>query len=104
MKPTSPGESDDRRAVLAELRQLLWTLGTANDAQDRDCAEEAERLRRDACKDITELAAKHTFLADLFPKLQWEVDSGNILGTGWLRLSNALDAQVKHLDAGHTEG
>jgi hypothetical protein len=83
---------------LAELRELLWRIGSANDAQDHGCGEEAEVMRRESCEGIRQLLAKHGFLADVFPKLRWQVDSGNILGIGWAQLSDRLDEHVKDLE------
>jgi hypothetical protein len=88
---------EDRRRVLAELREWLWTLGTANDAQDRGCAQEAEVLRRDSCEGIRTLMAKHPFLMELLPGLQRALDSGHILGVGWSTLSDRLDEHVTAL-------
>lgn len=45
----------DYRVVLEQLRDLLWMFGFANDAQDHDCAQEAERLRSDATAGIHKL-------------------------------------------------
>jgi hypothetical protein len=88
-----------RRAVLGELRRRLWTIGSANDAQDHGSGDEAERMREDACAAIRALMAEHPFLAELFPKLQWQLDSGSILGIGWAQLSDRLDARLAPSDA-----
>jgi hypothetical protein len=91
------------RAVLAELRDHLWRIGSANDAQDHGCGEEAEVMRRESCEGIRLLLAKHGFLADIFPGLRRQVESGNILGGGWAQLSDRLDEHVKGLERADAE-
>lgn len=83
--------------MLAELRELLWTIGSANDAQDHGCSEEAETMRRNSCEGIRRLVAKLPFLTEALPGLQNEVDSGLIFGCGWSTLSDRLDDYVKGL-------
>jgi hypothetical protein len=85
---------EERLAVLASLRSFLWTIGSANDAQDHGSVDEAERMRRSACEDIGGPMAEHAFLMEMFPKLEWELESGHILGFGWSSLSDDLDAYV----------
>jgi hypothetical protein len=92
-----PPDPQDPRVVLAELRKLLWTIGSANDAQDHGSREEADLMRLESCEGIQRLLARHGFLAEIFPKLQWQVESGNILGGGWAQLSDRLDEYVKTL-------
>lgn len=94
-----PDTQDHQRTVLARLRELLWAFGTANDAQDRGCKDEAEAIRRDSCEAIRVLVEKHAFLTEVFPKLLWQIDSGHVLGVGWWRLSERLDEYVRSLDS-----
>jgi hypothetical protein len=83
-----------RRAVLRTLRDLLETIGSANDAEDHGYGEEAVRMRNDSCEAIRDLLAEHAFLAELFPKLQWELDTQHILGFGWSDLCDGVEAHL----------
>ncbi|MCL4838617.1 MAG: hypothetical protein KJ058_11710 [Thermoanaerobaculia bacterium] len=83
-------------AALEQLGVLLWRFGTANDAQDRSYLDEARDLRRRAAEGIRELVAEQPQLAELFPTLAWELESGHIEGFGW---SNLLDAVERELAA-----
>ncbi len=96
----SGGIDEPRRAVLRALRRLLWRIGSANDAQDHGSGAEAERMRSDSCEGVRGLLADHPFLAELFPKLQRELDTGHILGFGWSQLSDRLDAYLTQSEAG----
>lgn len=89
------GMLEQRRAVLMTLRGLLATIGSANDAEDHSYGEEAGRMRKDSCEAIQGLMAEHAFLAELFPKLQWELDTQHILGFGWAELYDSVDAHLK---------
>jgi hypothetical protein len=86
-----------RRVVLERLWHLLWTFGVANDAQDRDCEAEAERLRRDASVAIRQLMEEHPFIGALLPRLEPDLATRNIEGVGWSLL---VDALRKHRKAG----
>jgi hypothetical protein len=86
--------TEPQREVLETLRRLLWTIGSANDAQDHGSGDEAEVMRKRSCEAIRTLMAEHPFLAELFPKLQWQVESGHILGFGWSVLVDQLEAHV----------
>ena len=95
---------EEQQTVLRILRDLLETIGSANDAEDHGYGEEAIRMRNDSCEAIRGLLAEHAFLAELFPKLQWELDTQHILGFGWSDLCDYVEA---HLDApvnGHGDG
>jgi hypothetical protein len=74
------GMLEERQAVLRTLRDLLETIGSANDAEDHGYGEDAEQMRKDSCEAIRGLLREHAFLAELFPKLQWELDTQHILG------------------------
>jgi hypothetical protein len=89
-----------RRAVLAELRSHLWTIGSANDAQDHGSGEEAVRMREESCEAIERLLLEHPFVGEFFPGLRRALHSGHILGSGWAQLSDSLDARVQEADAG----
>jgi len=86
---------EERRVVLRTLRGLLSTLGSANDAEDHGYREDAERMRKDSCETIRGLLDEHAFLAELFPKLQWELDTQHILGFGWAELYDRVDARLQ---------
>ncbi len=92
---------EEQRAVLRTLRDLLETIGSANDAEDHGYGEEAERMRKDSCDVIRGLMAEHAFLAELFPKLQWELDTQHILGFGWAEFYDGVDAHLKASVNGH---
>ena len=86
---------EERRVILGALRRLLETIGSANDAEDHGYLEDAERMRRDSCQAIQDLMAQHAFLAELFPRLQWELDTLHILGYGWAELDDGVGANLK---------
>lgn len=90
---TSPQESKDteRQEILNTLRVLLETIGSANDAEDHGYGEEAVQMRKDTCEAIRALMAEHAFLGEVFPSLQWELDTGHILGFGWSNLCNEVE-------------
>jgi hypothetical protein len=85
---------EERQAVLLTLRDLLSTIGSANDAEDHCYREEAERMRKDSCEAIRGLMEEHAFLTELFPKLQWELDTQHILIFGWSELYDSVDAHL----------
>jgi len=87
---------EDRRAVLNSLRSWLRTIGSANDAEDHGYLTDARQMRKDSCEAIRGLMAEHAFLAEIFPKLQAELDSEHFLGFGW---SNLCD-EAEKFDAG----
>lgn len=86
-----------RRVVLAELGKLLRTIGSAYDAQDHGCAEEAQVMWRESYEGIVELMSKHPFLTEVLPGLQRAVDSGYVLGGGWAKLLDRVDEHMKAL-------
>lgn len=86
---------EERQVVLRTLRDLLETIGSANDAEDHGYVEDADRMRKDSCEAIRGLMAEHAFLAGLFPKLQWELDTQHILGFGWAELYDGVDVHLK---------
>jgi hypothetical protein len=83
--------SDERRAVLVSLRSLLGTMGSANDAADHGYHQDADRMRADACHAIRDLMNKPALPAQIFPKLQCELDSRNILDFGRADLCDELE-------------
>jgi len=87
-----PGE---KRGILNLLIRHLEAIGSANDAEDHGYTVEAQRMRDDACMAIRDLMAEHAFLAELFPKLQWELDTRHILGFGWAELHDAAHVNLK---------
>lgn len=84
-----------RREVLEELSLHLHRIGSANDAEDHNCAGEANRMRRESCDAIRALMAVHPFLEEMFPKLLWELDTRHILGWGWSELSDSVEAYLR---------
>jgi hypothetical protein len=84
-----------RRVVLVRVKDLLWTFGVANDAQDRSCEEEAARLRRDAALALRQLMDTHPFIGALLPRLEPDLATRNIEGVGWWSLADALGGHLK---------
>jgi hypothetical protein len=90
------GTPGGQRAILQRLQALLRSIGSANDAEDHGYLEDAGRMREDSCEAIRSLLAEHAFLGKLLPTLNWELDSGHILGFGWTDVCD----QVEKLAAG----
>jgi hypothetical protein len=91
-----PGKiTDEQQAVLLTLRALLRTIGSANDAEDHGFLEAAEQMRKEACETIRSQMQDHGFLAELFPKLEWELETRHILGYGWVEIKDSLDLYLK---------
>jgi hypothetical protein len=90
---TNPQESmaKERIEALNTLRALLEAIGSANDAEDHGYCDDATRMRIDSCQAIRELMAEQVFLRELFPSLQWELDSQHILGFGWSNLCDEIE-------------
>ena len=86
---------EERKVILSTLRHLLETIGSANDAEDHGYVEDAYRMRKDSCEAIQDLITQHVFLAELFPKLQWELDTQHILVFGWAELYDGVNAYLK---------
>lgn len=95
---TPTGFSDEQRAVLGTLQGLLGTIGSANDAQDHGYTEDAIQMRKDSCEAIQDLMAQHVFLADLFPKMQEDLDTRRILIFRWADYCNGVDEHLKACD------
>ncbi len=93
--------SEEQHIVLCSLEDLLQKIGSANDAEDHGYSEDAARMRRDACQAIQELISQHVFLTELFPKINWELDTQHILGFGWAELCNRVDAYLEVSDSVH---
>jgi len=88
-------DDEERRAVLLSLQALMGSIGSANDAEDHGYLGEAERMRTESCEAVRDLMAQHAFLAGSFPKLQWELDSGHILGFGWAEVGREAGALLE---------
>jgi hypothetical protein len=86
---------EEQLCVLRTLCGLLETIGSANDAEDHGYAEDADRMRKDSCTAIQGLITQHVFLAELFPKLQWELDTQHVLVFGWAELYDGVNAHLK---------
>lgn len=86
---------EEQGVVLRILRDLLGTIGSANDAEDHGYIEDADRMRKDSCEAIRGLMAEYAFLAGLFPKLQWELDTQHILGFGWAELYDGVEVHLQ---------
>ena len=94
-KGKTPASIDEeQRDILSTLQMHLGMFGDANDAEDHDFLADAEQERKDACASIQELISRHTFLVDLLPTLQDELDSGHIMTFGW---SGPLQKDPKQL-------
>ena len=87
--------SEEDRTALVLLQHLCATIGSANDADDHGYADDARRMREDACESIRNLAAQHPFLAARIPTLERELETGHIFGFGWGDIYNAADALLK---------
>ena len=87
---------DEQRVVLSALRNLLRTIGSANDAEDHGYTEDAARMRKDSCEAIQDLVMQHAFLAELFPKLQGELDTRSILVFGWAEICDDVSAYLQN--------
>lgn len=86
---------DDQRIILITLRGLLETIGSANDAKDHGYTEDADRMRKDPCEAIQVLVTQYNFLAELFPEIQWELDTQRILVFGWADLYNSVNSYLE---------
>jgi hypothetical protein len=86
-----------QRRVLSEVTELLYRIGSANDAEDHNYKEDAERMRREACESLRELLEEHPFLNDLLPGLYRELDTGHILGFGWSQLLDEIEVHLSAL-------
>jgi hypothetical protein len=86
---------EERQVILRTLRDLLETIGSANDAEDHGYTEEADRMRKDSCDAIQGMITQNVFIVELFPKLQWELDTQHILVFGWAELYDAVNAHLK---------
>ena len=49
--------------------------------------------RRAVLRKLKERLARHPFLSELMPTLEWEVESGHVLGFGWSALEDSIDAR-----------
>lgn len=98
----STNKAEEQRDILNTLRKLLEMIGSANDAEDHGYVEDAARMRHESCETIRELLMEHGFLSELFPKLQWELDTGHILGFGWAELYHSVDEQLGNM--GNVQG
>ena len=92
--------SEEQQAALHLLLGLLSILGSANDAEDHHYLDDARRMREESCESIRNLMEQHTFLAEFFPTLQWELDSQHILGFGWSNLYHEVENRLKILQNG----
>ncbi len=75
--------TEEQRAVLRTLQNVLRLFGDANDAEDHDFPEAAEEERRNATVAIGEMIVCNDFLLELLPTLQKELDSRHIETFGW---------------------
>ncbi len=86
-----------RHVVLQALLDHLSTLGSANDAEDHGYADEAERMRSEACDAIRALVSEYPFLSDAVPSLEHELETRHILSFGWAGLHSAVSGTVNDL-------
>lgn len=96
--------SEEQQAALHLLLGLLSILGSANDAEDHHYLDDARRMREESCESIRNLMEQHTFLAEFFPTLQWELDSQHILGFGWSNLYHEVENRLYILQNGQEGG
>ena len=80
------------------LMHFCSAVGSANDAEDHGYQDEAKRIREESCGSIRNLAEQHPFLAELFPGLLRELDTGHILGFGWHGLYRDAEALLAEDD------
>lgn len=83
-----------QQKILREAALHLHAIGSANDAEDHNYKQDAERMRTEACAALRKLLEQHPFLGELLPELQGELDSDHILGFGWSTLLDAIEAYV----------
>jgi hypothetical protein len=84
----------EQRAVLERL-ELLTTIGSANDAQDHGCRNEAESMRREASAGIRPLMAEHAFIAVRFRGLARSLETRSIESSGWSSLVDAVERELR---------
>ncbi len=101
-----PGRNqlEEQLAALHLLLGLLSTIGSANDAEDHHYQDDARRMREESCESIKNLMEQHTFLAEFFPTLQWELDSQHILGFGWSNLYHEVENRLNITQNGQKGG
>jgi len=73
--------------VFTEVASHLHWIGSANDAENHNYKENAERMHLEACASLRELLEPHPFLGELLPGLRSELDTDHMLGFGWKRNS-----------------
>ena len=98
------GSPEEQQIVLKTLRELLQTIGSANDAEDHGYREDADRMRKNSCEAIRSLVNDHPFLGELFPKIHRELDTQHILGFGWAELSDGVEVHLKAPVNGQEDG
>ncbi len=93
---SEPGknQSEEQQTALHLLLGLLSAIGSANDAEDHHYLDDARHMREESCESIRKLVEQHTFLAEFFPTLQWELDSQHILGFGWSNLYHEVENRL----------
>jgi len=96
--------SEEQQTALHLLLGLLSTIGSANDAEDHHYLDDARRMREESCESIRNLMEQHTFLAEFFPTLQWELDSQHILGFGWSNLYHEVENRLNITQIGQEGG
>jgi hypothetical protein len=84
-----------QRATLERLRELLTKIGSANDAQDHGCREDADLMRLEASAGIRELMAEHPFIGGLLPGLARSLETRNIEASGWSSLVDAVERELR---------
>lgn len=86
--------TDGEREALEKMLAPLEMIGSANDAEDHGYIEDARRMRESACERIRNLITQHDFLAEFFPQVQHQLDSGHILGFGWADLLHVVQGYL----------
>jgi len=90
--------SGEERTAVSLLMHFCSAVGSANDAEDHGYHDEAVRIREESCDSIRNVAEQHPFLAEVFPGLLRELDTGHILAFGWHGLYRDAEALLAEED------
>ena len=90
--------SGEERTAVSLVMHFCSAVGSANDAEDHGYHDEAVRIREESCDSIRNLAEQHPFLAEVFPGLLRELDTGHILAFGWHGLYRDAEALLAEED------
>lgn len=85
---------NDMKSALQKLDQFLCAIGSANDAEDHGYLENAQQIRDESKQAIRDMINECSFLAELFPTLQVELESQNFLDFGWASFSRKANEEI----------